>query len=241
MKNLNDYIVDQFIRRVLTEEFDVRGDNCLDIGCGIQPYRKYYEKRFSWLVSIDIEKRSPLLSVISDASVLPFRDESFDFVLCSEVIEHLRRPDLSISEIARVLRPNGYAVITWPFNYSLHEIPNDYWRITEFAMQAWLHEHGLNVKLFFRRGGVFAVVHLIIAQYLENAIEALARIRFVGLLLTPIRVLALQLLEALSWLHFRLILSFGQGISRAGCGLSGPIGSLRLWTLGYCLLIQKAK
>lgn len=52
--------------------------------------------------------------VIDDAAALPFDSESFDFVLCIEVLEHLFRPDLAASEIARVLRPGGTVLITVP-------------------------------------------------------------------------------------------------------------------------------
>lgn len=49
-----------------------------------------------------------------DAEDLPFEAASFDFVTCLEVIEHLVFPEKAVSEIARVLRPGGYTVITVP-------------------------------------------------------------------------------------------------------------------------------
>ena len=42
------------------------------------------------------------------AQPLPFKDNSFDFVACTEVIEHLKNPFFVIEEIARGLRPEGY-------------------------------------------------------------------------------------------------------------------------------------
>jgi SAM-dependent methyltransferase len=50
--------------------------------------------------------------VQSDAERLPFRDQSFDVVVMSEVIEHLLRPDRAVWEVARVLRPGGVFVMT---------------------------------------------------------------------------------------------------------------------------------
>ena len=43
---------------------------------------------------------------------LPFPNESFDVVLCTQVIEHLLDPALGLAEIARVLAPGGCAIIT---------------------------------------------------------------------------------------------------------------------------------
>ncbi|HTZ40594.1 MAG TPA: class I SAM-dependent methyltransferase [Syntrophales bacterium] len=48
------------------------------------------------------------------AENLGFRDESFDIVLCSDVVEHLENPERCFSEIRRVLKPGGTAVITTP-------------------------------------------------------------------------------------------------------------------------------
>jgi ubiquinone/menaquinone biosynthesis C-methylase UbiE len=49
-----------------------------------------------------------------DAKGLPCEDNSFDFVTCLEVIEHLIFPEHALSEIARVLKPGGRVVITVP-------------------------------------------------------------------------------------------------------------------------------
>ena len=45
---------------------------------------------------------------------LPFPDQSFDYVLSVEVIEHLAKPDQFLSEIIRVLRPGGMVALTTP-------------------------------------------------------------------------------------------------------------------------------
>lgn len=50
--------------------------------------------------------------VRGDGEHLPFRDQMFDVVVMSEVIEHLLRPELAVWEIARVLKPGGVLVMT---------------------------------------------------------------------------------------------------------------------------------
>jgi 2-polyprenyl-3-methyl-5-hydroxy-6-metoxy-1,4-benzoquinol methylase len=52
--------------------------------------------------------------VRSDAMALPFRDEAFDRVYCSEVLEHVLDPEAVIREMHRVLAPGGVAVISVP-------------------------------------------------------------------------------------------------------------------------------
>jgi SAM-dependent methyltransferase len=57
---------------------------------------------------------SPVFFVAGNAYSLPFGDEMFDMVHCAEVLEHMSTPQDVISEIARILKPGGYALITTP-------------------------------------------------------------------------------------------------------------------------------
>ena len=49
-----------------------------------------------------------------DLTAMPFEDASFDFVWCSHVLEHVPDDRKAMREIARILRPNGIAVIQVP-------------------------------------------------------------------------------------------------------------------------------
>jgi SAM-dependent methyltransferase len=52
--------------------------------------------------------------VLGDVHQLPFDDASFDMVVCFEVIEHMNAQDAALSEFARVLRPEGFLLISSP-------------------------------------------------------------------------------------------------------------------------------
>ncbi|SHK17676.1 Ubiquinone/menaquinone biosynthesis C-methylase UbiE [Desulfatibacillum alkenivorans DSM 16219] len=49
-----------------------------------------------------------------DASRLPFADNSFDYVICSEVLEHIPDDQSAVAEMARVLKPEGTLVVSVP-------------------------------------------------------------------------------------------------------------------------------
>jgi methionine biosynthesis protein MetW len=51
---------------------------------------------------------------LNSGKPLEFPDQSFDLIVCSEVIEHVYSPDDLLDEIRRLLKPGGYAVITTP-------------------------------------------------------------------------------------------------------------------------------
>jgi SAM-dependent methyltransferase len=55
-----------------------------------------------------------------DVTALPFQDEAFDLVVCSEVLEHVPNWGRAVSEIYRILKRRGEVVITTPNRFSLY-------------------------------------------------------------------------------------------------------------------------
>ena len=78
----------------------------LDVGCG----EMITTRRIPGAVGMDLDQGDARGSVYA----LPFKDESFDTVLFSEVIEHLRRPWAAIVEIRRVLKTGGRIIMLFP-------------------------------------------------------------------------------------------------------------------------------
>jgi len=72
----------------------------------------------------------PGVDVAADAECLPFPDDLFQRVECDAVLEHVRRPEQVMAEIARVLAPGGYLHLVTPFCHPFHEYPKDYRRYT---------------------------------------------------------------------------------------------------------------
>lgn len=88
----------------------------------------------------------PGVDEIMDAHDLTFADEVFDVVVCTEMLEHDSAPWLTAREIARVLRPNGVALITARgIGFPRHDYPSDYWRFTEDGIRALCRWAGLTV------------------------------------------------------------------------------------------------
>lgn len=66
----------------------------------------------------------------------------FSGVLCSEVLEHVRRPWVAIPELYRVIQPGGYIVITTLFCFHIHGYPDDYFRYTDSGLKGLLEDAG---------------------------------------------------------------------------------------------------
>tara|TARA_Y100000310_G_C20703713_1_gene832541 strand:- start:12027 stop:12638 length:612 start_codon:yes stop_codon:yes gene_type:complete len=90
------------------------GQTALDVGCREGTQSRRLEKKGYKVTSIDIEKAYEKCRVVDCNKKLPFKTNSFDFVWCSEVIEHLDNPEASAKEMMRVLKPEGLLVLTTP-------------------------------------------------------------------------------------------------------------------------------
>lgn len=63
------------------------------------------------------------LDIVSDITDIPEADETFDAILCVEVLEHLPEPLMAIKEFVRLLKPGGHLVLTAPFCSLTHFAP----------------------------------------------------------------------------------------------------------------------
>lgn len=80
------------------------------------------------------------LSLIhADAHKIPFPNETFDVVICTEVLEHVVNPEKVLKEIRRVLRSNGIAVIEMDSGNWLFKIVWHWW--TNIRNGAWKDSH----------------------------------------------------------------------------------------------------
>lgn len=95
----------------------------LDDGCGGGMYTQYIKKNSKWCVSLDVQlthikqlsKKNTKANLIQgDSKKLPFKDDYFDTVLCTEVIEHLEDDSKGLYEIARVLKKGGRLILSVP-------------------------------------------------------------------------------------------------------------------------------
>lgn len=100
----------------------VRNPKVLDVGCGDGTVGKAVEKIGAEVISTELpaianmaRKKYGVSTVIaSDAENLPFRNEVFDVVIASELVEHLWNPEQFIEEAHRIINERGYLIIATP-------------------------------------------------------------------------------------------------------------------------------
>jgi SAM-dependent methyltransferase len=98
------------------------------------------------------------VDVVGDVLAMPFESDSFDTVVCNQVIEHVSDPDRLISESFRVVKVGGYALFTAPFMQPVHADPDDFRRYTAVGLAHALRQHGFEVVHAGGYGGFWVVV-----------------------------------------------------------------------------------
>jgi SAM-dependent methyltransferase len=115
--------LDRFLSQYASERLT------LDIGCGVSRYRNLFPNR--WAIDVRLQYG---VDVCADAHALPFQDESFEIVLCTEVLEHVHNPQVMIDEAYRVLKRGGRCILSTRFCYPIHDAPNDLYRFTRYGL-----------------------------------------------------------------------------------------------------------
>lgn len=123
--------------RPLIEKRIPRGTRVLESGCGLARYVRYLKDRGWRTVGLEysadtvaaVKSVWPDLDVVQgDVARSPFRDGAFDAVLSLGVVEHfVEGPAQPLSEIRRVLKPGGVAIITVPCLNAIRRLKRLLW------------------------------------------------------------------------------------------------------------------
>jgi SAM-dependent methyltransferase len=180
------------IYRDLRRELAGFSGRLLDIGCGNSPFRHLLDPARTQYQGIDVEVASSFGyknpdTIYYDGKVIPFPDDSFDAVLCTEVLEHVPDHGPFVREMHRVLKPGGLALVTLPWSARFHYQPHDYHRYTPTML-------GLIFAAFREctvrpRGTDFSsIASKSVVAYVRNLLRMLKPAAPAGWLLLPFRL-----------------------------------------------------
>jgi SAM-dependent methyltransferase len=125
-----------------------RGGSVLDVGCGRQPFRPFLESDARTYVGLDVQQTpegtvdflAPIDGPLPDGLL---ERGPFDFILCTEVLEHVADWRPAFANLGRLLRPGGAVLLTCPHFFRLHEEPYDFWRPTLHALIHFARAEGM--------------------------------------------------------------------------------------------------
>lgn len=158
-ENMDLYYVRHSIKQALDKALPMLKGVLLDIGCGEMPYREYIMEHSSVSSYVGLDIENPIYQqdvkpdVFWDGEHIPFEDSSIDCMIATEFLEHIYEPKIVLSEIFRVLKPNGFLFFTVPFFWPLHTTPHDHYRYTPFSLTKMFEECGFAESKIYPHGG----------------------------------------------------------------------------------------
>jgi hypothetical protein len=161
-KNLYNFIYDS------TKKIRKKNFRILNIGSGGE-IEDELKKYFDILYSIDIDKKR------NPSQIIDLCDKDFikkikfkpNLVCIFEVLEHTKDPKLAINNIYKILKKNDYCLASVPFNFHIHDEPNDFWRFTSYGLK-FLFKDFSEVNIKIRNGWLDSIFVNIIRLEKEN-------------------------------------------------------------------------
>lgn len=140
--------------QLITGELGISpGTQALDVGCNTGPLLIPLRRRGYDVVGVDIspadihqaerylgQQKLPADGLaVADGTCLPFRDHSFDLILLIDILEHTDAPGRVVSEVARLLVPNGLVIATVP--WANHPYVRHTWLRKALSSRKTIDEH----------------------------------------------------------------------------------------------------
>jgi SAM-dependent methyltransferase len=129
----------------------------LECACDRLPYYEVYRPYVDEVICTDwavTREDNPFVDFFHDLNTpLPLEDSTFDSILMTDALAHIKRPHLLFRELARVLRPGGKILITSTFINWYGEPPYEYMRCSAYALEDMSREAGLDVVHLVPYGG----------------------------------------------------------------------------------------
>lgn len=124
--------VDKLLNKI--KKYDINGYNILEIGPKDFNFKSSFNKAKVYTADY---KPGPVDFIINicqnNESII--KNNFFDMVVCTEVLEHTSNPFNAALEIHRILKSKGIVYVTTPFDFRIHGPLPDCWRFTEHGLR----------------------------------------------------------------------------------------------------------
>jgi ubiquinone/menaquinone biosynthesis C-methylase UbiE len=180
----------------------------LDVGCGQSPYRFLLDTAKTDYKGVDImeadkfDYNNPDITHFNGGNI-PFDDEIFEGVICTEVLEHVQNYQKLIDEMYRVMKKGATGIITVPWSARNHYIPYDFFRYTPSSLRIMFNQFSV-VTIQNRGTDLSNIANKIIVLWFRNLSPTqLWKWIFVPLwiLLLPVLIMVVLTAHLSLWFH----------------------------------------
>lgn len=159
----------------------------LDYGCGSRPYEYIFKSRIEKYTGIDVGDNPFADYKIQPGEKLSFRDNYFDIIMSSQVLEHVQDVDGYLNECFRVLKPGGILFLSTHGTWQYHAAPYDFYRWTSVGIKHLLRKFNFEILEFIPILGQLALTSQLRLSFFNSFAEMIGVIG--KILLAPISIL----------------------------------------------------
>lgn len=169
-------------------------DRILNVGSG-------YGRRSPKTTNFDYVQ-TPSVDCRGAAERLPFRSAAFNVIITQETLEHVREPDVAVSEMYRVLTPGGLLYCQVPFVIGYHPGPTDFWRFSREGIVQILERAGFSCDEIGIAVGPATGFYRIAVEFIAVIASRVSRNLYIptkaafALALAPVKLLDIALVNA---------------------------------------------
>ena len=170
------------MKRKLKKHQHAISGKVLDIGCGNKPYEnifrnveKYVGTNSESYYKNSLQKIEEHDIVVEDGTKLPIENESYDGVLNFQVLPVFENPNDFYKEVHRILKPEGYFLLTTDFLYPIWNAPYNYWRTTKFGLQKLSENNGFKITVLEPFGGYWVMRARVLERYFRSMLPKLLK------------------------------------------------------------------
>lgn len=152
------------------------GTLLLDVGAGSQTYRIFFNHcRYKALDLCALDKIiEPKPDIVADLNEgIPVPDHSYDAILNTSVLEHVKNPQFLVNEMHRILKKGGHLFLTAPQGWGLHDEPEHYFHFTSYGLKLLFDQAGFEVVFVKERGGLFRYLAVRLQEIPVNLLKNL--------------------------------------------------------------------
>ena len=186
-----NWLAKKINNQCLIENLDSINGRVVDLGCGTSPYKENILKVAKEYMGVDWDNSShdqSNVDIFADLTKLfPIEDEYADTVVSFQVMEHLSEPNIFLRESHRILKRGGKILITVPFQWHIHEEPNDYYRYTKYGLKYLFNKANFTNIVIKANTGFWSTFALKFNYHTARYVRGPIFIRyFIHILLLPI-------------------------------------------------------
>lgn len=148
----------------VTKYGDAVSGRTLDVGCGPTPRYLHLFKNVTEYLKMDVFEGENI-DVVGFAEDIPFSDQSFDSIVCTETLHDVFEPVKAGVEFARVLKKGGVLLLTVPCIGKQSDSLTDNWRFTRHSLKRLLEESGFTIEVMEQRGAYWSAITQLCVGY----------------------------------------------------------------------------